>query len=45
MRFLFIGFLLVWVVLFGYTLYLQSQQRQLTRELALLKDVVGRKNA
>ena len=45
MKMLFIGYGLVWVVLFGYTLYLQGQQRQLAREVALLKDVVGRKSA
>ncbi len=45
MRMLFIGYALVWVALLGYTLYLAAQQRQLAREIALLKDVVGRKKA
>lgn len=45
MRMLFIGYTLVWLALFGYSLYLAAQQRQLAREIALLKDVVGRKQA
>jgi CcmD family protein len=45
MRMLFIGYTLVWVVLFGYTLYLAAQQRQLAREVSLLKEVIGRKKA
>lgn len=45
MRLLFIGYSLVWAALFGYTLYLAAQQRQLSREIALLKDAVGRKKA
>lgn len=43
MRMLFIGYTLVWVALFGYSLYLAAQTRHLAREVALLKEVIGRK--
>jgi CcmD family protein len=45
MRMLFIGYSLVWVALFGYSLYLAGEQRKLAREVALLKDVIGRNRA
>jgi CcmD family protein len=45
MRMLFIGYSLVWAALFGYSLYLAGEQRKLAREVALLKEVVGRDKA
>lgn len=45
MRMLFIGYALVWAALFGYSLYLASQQRRLAQEVSLLKEVLGRQKA
>lgn len=45
LKMLFIGYTLVWVALFGYSLYLTAQQRRLAQEVSLLKEVVGRKKA
>lgn len=42
MKWLFIGYTTIWVVLFAYSSYIHRQQMALEKEIALLKDVVRR---
>lgn len=42
MQMLFIGYTALWLVLFGYSLYLYRQHRALQQEVAHLKGVVQR---
>ena len=44
MTFFAIGYMLIWVLLLGYTTFIHGQQRKLEREVTLLQEIVDERN-
>ncbi|HBG02675.1 MAG TPA: hypothetical protein DDW87_14095 [Firmicutes bacterium] len=43
MTFFAIGYMLIWLLLLGYTAFVHGQQRKLEREIVLLQELVEQK--